>query len=138
MKLNNILHSKKMKKIENKLNQFEDTLINVMDARIDATIDKKKTLEGNIDCLYNQILNRNIGNQKDIQKFIFRHHGSFLPKLKHRPVTRPQTPILLRKNRKIQSSKVHRKDHNNMKMKELGENHMLMMNLDKIAKRKYK
>ena len=72
MKLNNILHDKKMKKLESKLNQFEENIANVMDARIDAVVDKKKTLEGNIQTLYNQILSRNIGNQRDIQKYIFK------------------------------------------------------------------
>ena len=43
-----------------------------MDARIDAVIDKKKTLEGNIQTLYNQILNRNLANQRDIKKYMFK------------------------------------------------------------------
>ena len=64
MKLANIFHSKKVKKIEKKLDLLEDCLAPVMDTRIDAPIDKKKTLEGNIEILFNQIMSRNVANQR--------------------------------------------------------------------------
>lgn len=117
------MHAKKIRKIETKLDQYEQTVSGLMDAKLDTNIDKKKTLEGNIDTLLNQMMNRNIANQREIQKYIFRYQGSFLPKIRTRPIT-----PLLQKRRKGQGSKMQKRE-GNPKMKEMGENNMLCVNL---------
>ena len=44
MKLGNVLHAKKIRKMEAKLDQYEQTVAGLMDAKFETHIDKKKTL----------------------------------------------------------------------------------------------
>ena len=80
------MHAKKVKKVEAKLDQFEHNLADVMDCRVDANLDKKKNIEGNIEQLFGNIMSRNTANQKNIKNYILKYQGSFLPKIRRGPL----------------------------------------------------
>lgn len=56
--------------------------------------------------MYCQIVSRNAANQKDIQKFLFKYQGSLFPRLKGRL----RTPIILKKVRKSQTTKLTKRE----------------------------
>jgi hypothetical protein len=79
-----------------------------MGARVDVSLDKKKSLQQNLECLYDGIMQRNIGNHKTISKFIYSHSGKVFkrfPSKRHlKPATKKlidsETPKIIRKEGK--------------------------------------
>jgi hypothetical protein len=129
LKLSNVLHARKLRKIETKLEQFEGAITGVMEAKIERNLDKKKGIDENTDVLYHQIMNRNIGNLREIQTFILKYQGSFLKQLQARKGG------LLLKKRKVQSAKGVRKEPKVLNLPSIGGSTTLT--LRKIAKRKF-
>jgi hypothetical protein len=81
----------------------------LMAARVEISLDKKKSLQQNLESLYDTLMQRNIGNHKTISKFIFSHSGRVFKRIrskKHlmRPTTKklidPETPKTAQKEKK--------------------------------------
>lgn len=62
-----------------------------MSAKIDANLDNKKSLQQNIEHLYDNIMQKNINNHKIISKFIFSHSGRALKKIPSKRQLKPST-----------------------------------------------
>ena len=66
-----------------------------MAAKIDLSLDRKKSLQQNIDALIDGLMQRNINNHKSISKYIFSHSGRALKRLRSkRQLKQPTKKII--------------------------------------------
>lgn len=80
----------------------------LMGARVELPLDKKKSLQQNLESLYDILLQRNISNHKTISKFIFAHSAKMPTRLPSKRQLKPtvkklldaQTPKMLQKQAK--------------------------------------
>ena len=70
-----VLKPKKVKKLNQTLDQLESNAYSIMDMKIDVNIDKKKGLKANLEAIYQQLLQKNNRNQKEITKFVLNQAG---------------------------------------------------------------
>lgn len=83
------LFSKKIRNVEKLIGNYEDKLGDLMAAKIDIALDKKKSLQHNIDALIDGLMQRNTNNHKAISKYIFLHSGRKLRRLHSKKQLRP-------------------------------------------------
>lgn len=89
------LFSKKIRNVEKFIGNYEDKLGDLMAAKIDIALDKKKSLQQNIDALIDSLMQRNISNHKAISKYIFSHSGRNLRRLRSKKQLRPATKKMI-------------------------------------------
>jgi glutathione peroxidase-family protein len=57
------------------MSSYEEKINDVMSCKLELNLDKKKSLQQNLDTLHDQLMQKNISNHKTISKFIFSHSG---------------------------------------------------------------
>ena len=77
-----------------------------MAGKIEINIDKKKTVEQNLDTMFDQLLSKNINNHKTIAKYVYRYSGKALKKMQ----TRKHLKILSKTNNAAETPKFNKKE----------------------------
>ncbi len=77
-----------------------------MPGKIELNIDKKKTVEQNLDTMYDQLLSKNINHHKTIAKFVFKYSGKSFKKMP----TRKHLKILSKTNFAVETPKFNKKE----------------------------
>jgi phosphopantetheinyl transferase (holo-ACP synthase) len=78
------LMSRKVRKMENFIEEYESKLVDVMEGKLEVNIDKKKSVDQNLEMLFDQIMERNMSNHRTISKFTFSHSGKVFKRLSKR------------------------------------------------------
>lgn len=77
-----LLRPKKLRKVNFTLDILQDKLYDIMEMKIDAAIDRKKTLQANLEMLQIDLIDKNSNNQKAITNFILTHSGKKITNMK--------------------------------------------------------